>query len=661
MTQVSIQLVLDAAIQHHQAGRLAEAEIIYRKILSQQPNHADALHLLGVLATQAGQNQLAVELISKAIASNKKSPIYYNNLGSALLFLGELDKAAAAFREALQLKPDYAQAYTNLGNVQKDRGQVDAAIDCYRKALKFKPDLIEAHNNLGNALQAQGDGVAAAAAYKMALKLKPDYAEAYNNLGVALIGLGRVDAGIAAYRDALRLKPNYPEAYNNLGNALKDQGRIQEAVATYQTCIQIRPDLAQVHSNLGYNIYFHPDYDAKAIYNQLRIWNHQHAEPLKKFIQPHTNNRDPNRKLRIGYVSPDFREHVIGRNLLPLFVQHDRTLFEIICFANVTHPDALTEHFHSLSDQWRNIVGVNDQRAAEMIRDDRIDILIDLAMHMAENRLLVFARKPAPVQVTFMGYPGTTGMDAIDYRFTDPYLDPPGLDDEFYVEQSIHLPDTFWCYDPLTEEPHVNHLPAIKNGYVTFGCLNNFCKVNDGVLKLWSKVLNAVSNSRLIVLTPQGQVRQQVLGKLGRDSVAPERIEFADFRPRLEYLKLYHRIDIGLDTQPYNGHTTSLDSYWMGVPVVTLIGKTVVGRAGWSQLCNLGLKELAAQTPEEYIDITIQLANDLPRLEKIRSTLRERMRQSPLMDAKRFTRNVENAYRNLWQKWCEKSGNDVGQ
>ncbi|HMD54065.1 MAG TPA: tetratricopeptide repeat protein [Phycisphaerae bacterium] len=659
MTHLPIEDVLDAAIKHHQAGRFAAAESIYHEILAQHPEHADTLHLLGVLATQAGQNKLAVHYIGRAITINPKSPIFYNNLGSALLMMGSHDLAAASFRSALQLKPDYAQAHTNLGNVLKDQNQLEQAVECYRAALRFKPDLFEAYNNLGNALQALGRSEEAAAAYRDAITLKPDYAEAFNNLGVALTGLGRLDAGIAAYHAALEIKKDYPEAYNNLGSALKDQGRIDEAIDAYRTCSQIRPDLAQVHSNYVYNLLFHPDYDDQKTHIELEEWNRRHAVPLKNFIQPFANRPDPERRLRIGYVSPDFRRHVIGWNLLPLLQQHDRKMFEIFCYSNVAKPDEFTQRFHGLSDGWRDITTIDDQRAAQMIRQDGIDILVDLAMHMAGNRLLVFARKPAPIQVTFMGYPGTTGLETMDYRLTDQYLDPPEPQEAFYTEQSIRLPDTFWCYSSQNEESKPNDLPAIKNGFVTFGCLNNFCKVNDGVLKLWARVLSAIPHSRLMVLAPKGQVRRQSLSKLGRDGIASERIEFMDFQPRLEYLNTYHRIDIGLDTQPYNGHTTSLDSLWMGVPVVTLIGKTEVGRAGWSQLCNVGLQELAARTPEEYVNIAAKLAGDLPRLKELRAALRPRMQTSPLMDAKRFARNVEAAYRDMWRKWCTDAANRV--
>ena len=297
-------------------------------------------------------------------------------------------------------------------------------------------------------------------------------------------------------------------------------------------------------------------------------------------------------------------------------------------------------------------MGLSDQQLADLVRSDQIDILVDLAMHTANNRLLTFARKPAPVQVTWLAYPGTTGLPAIDYRLTDPFLDPPGLFDAHYVEKSVRLPETFWCFDPLIDTPPVNALPAMASGIVTFGCLNNFCKVNDDCLALWARVLLAVPRSRLLLHAPKDQARERVLSKLEQEGITASRVEFVDRQPRLDYFRLYHRMDVALDPLPCNGGTTSLDAFWMGIPTLTLVGTTVVGRAGWSQLCNLGLQELAAESPEQFVALAARLAGDLPKLQELRGTLRERMLRSPLMDGKRFARHVEQAFRQMWHQWC---------
>jgi predicted O-linked N-acetylglucosamine transferase (SPINDLY family) len=585
---MTLQQQFESGVSHHQAGRLAEAERFYRQVLALQPDHAEALHLLGMLAAQAGRLDVAVELI----------------------------------RRAIRIRPDFVNAHYNLGLALQDKGQLGEAVTSYRQAIQ----------------------------------LQPDYAEAHSNLGIALTNMGQVEEAIASFRRAIRIKPGFAEAHYNLGNALRSEGQLEEVIACYRQAIRLRPELVEAHSNLVNTFLYHPGYDARMIHEEVRHWNQQHAEPLKKFIQPHHNNSDPERCLRIGYVSADFFDHASAFFLLPLFRHHDRRQVEVFCYSHQAHTDQVTQQMKDRVQHWRTTVGQPDAKIAAQIRQDQIDVLIDLKLHSGGNSLLMFAHKPAPVQATWLGYPGTTGLDTMDYRLTDPYLDPPGLDDAFYSERSIRLPDTFWCYDPLTDEPKVNAPPCLEKGWVTFGCLNNFCKINDAVLALWAGVLKAVSNSRLLLLAPEGSSRQRVLDRLGREGIGPERVEFVARQSRSEYRKTYHRIDIGLDSFPCNGHTTSLDSFWMGVPVVTLAGKTVFGRAGVSQLSNLGLPELIARTPDQYVQIATDLANDLPRLAELRRTLRARMEASPLMDAPRFARNIEAAYRQMWRNWCEQLG-----
>jgi predicted O-linked N-acetylglucosamine transferase (SPINDLY family) len=463
-----------------------------------------------------------------------------------------------------------------------------------------------------------------------------------------------LDQAISAYRQAIAFDPNVAEVHSNVGSALKDQGLADEALAEYRQAARLDPADARHGSNLVLLLQYHPAYDARAIAEENERWNRQYAQPLAKFIRPQSNDRDPQRRLRVGYVSSDFRDHVVGRNVLPLFAQHDHRQFEITCYAQVSNLDAISRQFQALADSWRCIVGVPDEQLANQIRDDRIDILVDLALHTSGNRLLLFARKPAPLQVTFAGYPGSTGLTAIDYRLSDPYLDPVGMDESVYSERTVRLPDSFWCYDPLDcRNIATAALPALRNGFITFGCLNNFCKVNPAVLALWANVLRQTNNSRLLLLTPPHSPRSRSLEILQRERVDPQRIEFVSNLSRQAYLETYNRIDIGLDTFPYNGHTTSLDSLWMGVPVITLVGDRSVSRAGWSQLSNLDLPDLAAATPEQFAAVAVALAEDLPHLSQLREGLRQRMEQSPLMDAPKFARNIEAAYRAVWKSWCD--------
>ena len=611
---------------------------------------------LGNALTDIGHLDEGIASCRQAIRLKPDYAEAHCNLGNALRDKGQLDQAIAVYRQAIRLKSDYPEAHNNLGIALRDKGQLDEAIARHRQAIRLKPDLAEAHINLGNALSDLGRFDEAIAAYRRAIRLKPGYAEAHSNLGNALTGVGQLDEAIAACRLAIRLKPDLAKAYNNLGLTLKDMGQLDEAIAVYRQAIRLKPDDAIAHSNLVFTLPFHPGCDARMIYEENRRWNQQHAEPLKKLIQPHANNRDADRRLRIGYVSPDFRDHCQSFFTIPLLSNHDREGFEIFCYADVGRPDAVTERIRGCAQVWRSIPGMTDAEVTRKIREDRIDILVDLTMHMANGRPLIFARKPAPVQVAWLAYPGTTGLSAMDYRLTDPHLDPPGLNDQFYSETSIRLPDTFWCYDPMATEVAVNPLPAQTNDHITFGCLNNFCKVNEQVLRLWAQVLKTIPRSRFMLLCPEGSHRQPLLDMLQREGISPDRIELIAFRPRPQYLELYHRIDAGLDTFPSNGHTTSLDSFWMGVPVITLAGQTVVGRAGLSQLTNLGLTELIAETPEQYVQIATALAGDLPQLAELRRTLRARMQASPLMDAPRFAHNVETAYRQMWRNWC-KQGN----
>jgi len=618
---MTIPQALQLAVQHHQAGRLAEAELLYRQILAAQPNHADALHLLGVMAQQVGRYDLAMDWIQQAITLRPDNPTAHSNLGEALRKAGRIDEAMAACQRAIQLKPDFPEAQNHLGNATRDAGQFEQAAAAYRRAIQLQPDYPEAHNNLGNALRDRG----------------------------------QIDDAIACYRHALLLKPDYPEAHNNLGNALKEVRQFDEAIAEFRRAIQLRPDFSEAHSNLVHLSNFHPGPGGRTIAEEHQRWNRQFSEPLEGFILPHSNDRDPDRRLRIGYVSPDFGDHPVGCFLLPLFERHDREQFEIICYSGVVRSSAVTGHFRALAGGWRNTVGVSDARLAEMIRVDQVDILVDLALHTAGNRLPIFARKPAPVQVTWLGYPGSTGLPSIGYRLTDAHLDPPGSRSRVTVwssEEPVRLPDCWCCYDPVGVSPQPNELPALSAQGVTFGSLNNFTKAHEDVLALWAQVLDAVKGSQLLMFCPEGRARERVLQFFDAHRIGAERISFAGFIPRCEYLKSYHRIDIGLDPFPFNGMTTTCDALWMGVPALTLPGEVPASRAGLSLLSTVGLREFVASSEEDYVRIAVELAGDLPRLAELRATLRARMQASPLMDAPRFARNVEAAYRSMWRAWC---------
>jgi protein O-GlcNAc transferase len=674
---------LQEALQSLQAGRVPQALAMLRQIVAAQPKSADGLHLLGMALFKSGDAAAGIDPIRQAIQFDPNRPDFQFNLGAVLASLGRHQEAVVCYNAALSLNPNYPQALNNLGNSLRSLGQFSDAADSLRQAISIRPDYVEAHNNLGSVLAAMRDFSGAADSFRAALRQRAS-AQIFNNLATVLFDWRHYDDAVAAARAAVKLKPDYPQAqriladslaahwdleeaievyqkllagnppdpgsvHNALAGALKNIARVDQAIAEYRKAIECNPNDIIAHSNLVFCLWYDPRLDGPAILQEHQKWNDAHAKPLRASIRPHPNSRDPERRLKIGYVSPDFRQHAASFCTVPLLEHHDHTAFEIVCYSSARDTDWVTDRLKKYSDLWRNCVQFNDEQLAEAIRADQIDILMDMSMHTSENRLLTFARKPAPVQVTWVACPGTTGMEAIDYRLTDPFIDPPGETDAFYAEKSVRLQHSFWAYDPLIECPEIGPLPAMRNGYVTFGSLNKFCKINDGVLDLWARVLKAVPNSRLLLHHTASAAQRWVLEKLAVD---PNRIELVRRDVRYPYLDHYNRIDLSLDPFPYNGHMTSLDGLWMGVPVISLIGKTPVGRAGLSLLPPLGLAELCAKDEDDYVRIAADWAGDLPRSAQVRAGLREKMKSSPLMDGKSLARDVESIYRRIWRDWC---------
>lgn len=657
-------------------------------MLEQAPEHGDALFLLSALAQQTGRPEQAVTLLERAVRAAPNNPVYLANLGEVYRCLGRTPEAAGALLMAIARKPDFAEAVFNLALTFEQQGDLDAAAACYERARALKPDFAPAADRLqslkakraelvGGAATAPGaeSGVTAAEAlaalgetlrlggrpddaaawYRLALKLNPRMANAHTALGAIHAEAERYDEAIEDFRRALAIDEDFPNARAYLAAALGESGQLDEAQLRYREAVARRPDDSAVHSALLFNMAFWPGITASDILAEARAWNARHAHALACESRPHENDRSPERRLRIGYVSGDFGSHVVSLFTIPLLQNHDHRAFEIFCYSSVGKPDRLTERTRGYADVFRDVSALDDAALAEVIRRDRIDVLVDIAMHMTGRRLLVFARRPAPVQVCWLAYPGTTGLETIDYRVSDPFLDPPDADTGVYTEQTLRLPDSFWCYDPLTDACDVGPLPALTRGSVQFACLNHFRKVNEGVLRVWSEVLAAVPKSRLLLVTPPGSARDRVRSFFEKAGVVPDRIGFFERCGRLQYLRSYREIDICLDTFPYNGHTTSLDGLFMGVPTVTLQGDRVVGRAGVCHALNLGLPELIATTPEEYVRIASSLAGDLERLSELRRTLQSRMQKSPLMDAPRFARHLESLYRDVWRRFCAKA------
>ena len=778
--------MLAEAFQRHQAGQLPQAERGYRQVLAIVPEHADALHLLGVIAHQTGRDPLAVRLIRQAIGINGAAAGYHLNLGDALKAmgqpgdavaayraalriepeiadahfklgfalkdLGQVEEAIAAYREAVRLRPDFAEArfnlgqalhdlgrqedavtafraalrfapnfaevhcglglalkdlgrlgdaiaaygaalriapdfaeaHFNLGLALRDAGRIDEAIAAFRAASRIKPDFADAHASLGlllhdsgrieeavaalravvrirpesadawfslaHALQAQGRGEEAEAAYRAVPRIKPDFAAAHSNLGLLLLESGRIGDAIEAIRTALRITPDFAHAHANLGLASQESGRIDEAIAAYRAALRIEPDAADVHSNLIMTMHFSPEITEAAILAEARTFAGRcaNAPPARAFANP----ADPDRRLRVGYVSGDFRSHPAGIFLERVLAHHDPAAIEVFCYSNNHRADALTGRLRAAAGHWRNVAASPDQAVAAMVARDGIDILIDLSGHTALNRLPMFALRPAPVQATWLGFWGTTGLPAIDYILSDDIAIPLGQE-ALYSEQVIRLPAGRFCYSPPDyAPPPPPEPPARRVGHVTFGSFNNLAKLSPDVIRLWAAVLHAVPGSHLLLkwksLIDPG-MRQRLTEAFGAEGIAAGRLELRGVSPHEAMLGEYADIDVALDPFPFSGGLTSCEALWMGVPLVTLPGPGAASRQTEGFLRALGLTAWVAASPADYVRVAAALAAEAP---ESRARLRRRMADSPLCDGPGFARGLEAAYRAMWRRWC---------
>lgn len=544
-------------------------------------------------------------------------------------------------------------------------GDHAAAVDRYRECLELQSQDPRIWCNLGAALGAIGQADEAERAYRRALELDPALAQAWYNLGRMLQEGGRAAEAESCYRaaaalvDAAAHRPLWLLIYNNWGLLLYNQGRPQEAVALYREALAEYAQAADLVSNLLLTMQYAEGCTQAESFAEHRAYAQRFETPLKGNWLAHPNSRAAGKRLKIGYVSPDFRAHAVAFFIEPVLAHHDHERIEVYCYCNHPVSDQVTLRLKSLVERWRDISAIDDDEAVKQIRQDGIDILVDLAGHTAGNRLQIFARKPAPVQVTWLGYPCTTGLSAMDYRISDAHADPVGMSEPYYSETLYRLPDSFDCYCPPHDAPAVGALPAIAQGGITFGSFNNLAKLTAEVCALWAQVLLAVPGSRLLLKgssLADTATRQRLIGNFAEQGVGAERlILVSPDATHFEHLNRYNQVDIGLDPFPYNGVTTSFEAMWMGVPVVSLAGNSFISRMGVSMLTCLGMTELIADTPEDYVAIAVRLARDLGRLAALRAGLRERMANSPLTDAKRFTLNLEQAYREMWANWCARS------
>ncbi|MBM4146918.1 MAG: tetratricopeptide repeat protein [Nitrospira sp.] len=691
MVQKSINELTVLARKYHQAGDVEQAEFLYREILEIQPNNISVLNSLGNILQAKGNLSESADCYQKAIRLNPNYAGSYYNLGRILQDKGELDNAAECYYKTIESDPDFAGSYNDLGNILRKKEKLDEAVKCFRKAIERAPEFSGAYYNLAQVLSDLKQFDEAISCYQKTLQTDPTNAHAYYNLGNVFYHKGNLNDAIYYYQKALSLKTNFFEAYNALGNTFSEAGRLKEAVESYTCSLQINPDFIDALCNLGKTLtdqgkldyaescyklalenkqdfavcysnlllvmLYNLRYDPKSIFLEHLNFAKLFEYPLCFTILPHTNDRMLRRRLKIGYISPDFKKHSVARFIEPVLMAHNRKYFEIFCYSLVSAEDEVTERLQGYADHWRTVTEMSDENTAELIRNDSIDILVDLAGHTSGNRLLVFARKPAPVQITWIGYPATTGLSAMDYKIVDSYTDPSGITEEFYTEKLLRMPESFLCYLPDRESPEVGTLPALTSGHITFGSFNNFAKVSPEVIELWTQILKTVSDSRLILKAKgfsDNPTRNYVFDIFAQKGIPAWQISLLPLEPSTRgHLNTYKHIDIGLDTFPYNGTTTTCEALWMGVPVITLAGNTHASRVGMSLLSNVGLPELVAGRPDEYVKIAVDLARDLNRLQSLRERLRDMMAHSPLTDAPRFVSNLENCYCTIWEKWCQ--------
>jgi predicted O-linked N-acetylglucosamine transferase (SPINDLY family) len=620
----------------------AAAESFRQAIALESDLDAECYFCLGFAEQALGRREAAIASLDRAILlGTARGAQAHAARGTLLHELGDFAGALAAFDAALALQPHWVEMLNGRGLALVSLGRSRDARQCFEAAAALAPDHVPTLNNLARTLEDLGEVDSALSVYGTWMRVDRD-GGAFGNAGGLLFAIGRLDEAEDLLRRGIERFPTYAPLYVNLGNVLNKGGNVTASLECYRHALRIDPKCAVAHSNLAFSLMFVSE-DPQSILEECRRF----GSTFGAAITParHAQARAlAERRLRVGYVSPDFRSHCQSCFTLPLLTHHDRSAFEVICYSTARRADAITQRIRGLVHEFRDVGFLDDEAIATRIRDDKIDVLVDLTMHMSGGRPLIFARRPAPVQIAWLAYPGTTGMAAMDFRLSDPRLDPSDFESR-YSERTIRLEDSFWCFDPLSQVSPVGEPPSRDRGYLTFGCLNNPCKLTERTLQLWSPVFEEVPMSRLLLLIFSKSGRQRVVECARNAGIDPARIDFVEFQPRDQYLKTYGKIDICLDTLPYNGHTTTLDSLWMGVPVVTRVGPTVVGRAGLSLLHHVGLTDLVAHDDRAFVDAAVNLAVDLKRLTLLRKQLRPRLEQSPLMDGPRFAMSMEAALR----------------
>jgi predicted O-linked N-acetylglucosamine transferase (SPINDLY family) len=651
-------LLPDDAESHYNLGlalktqnALTEAVDSYRTALSINPNYAEAHANLGNTLSMLGKFDEAIANLRSALKIRPDSADEHNSLGVTLRSLGQLVQAVASYEHAIRINANFLNAHYNLANTLRDLGKFKAAINSYRKTVRLKPDFIDAHNNLALTLQEDGQFEAAMASYQQVLAINPVDFSAYNNMGTLFKQSWQFEEAAENFRRALSINPDFPAAWSNLGAALKELGETEESINCFRRALEINPRFSTTHSSLLYNLNIAENPSLSDCLAEASQYGRMATSKVRQRFSTWQCPDKPDR-LRVGLVSGNLHTHAVGFFLDNLLATIDLSQIELIAYPTHHQTDKLTERMKPYFSAWHPLFGLSDEAAAKCIHTDGVHVLIDLSGHTDRNRLPVFAWKPAPVQASWLGYFATTGIAEMDYVLADKTSVPESLRKQF-TEDIWHLPDTKQCLTAPAINLDVISLPALKNGYITFGSFQRLDKIGDNVLATWAKILAALPNARLKLATEllgNPLSRTRFTQRLQQHNLDLDRISMSGaVADRKEYLARYNEIDITLDTFPYGGTTTTCEALWMGVPTLTLTGETFLSRFAASVVMAAGMPDWIAESEVDYITKAIKYSRELETLARLRSNLREQVLSSPVFDTPRFARNFEAALWGMWQ------------
>lgn len=677
MNPAQIQRLLADALSHHQGGRLAAADTIYRQVIRNAPGNFDALHLAGVVALQQNHPADAIPFLRSALRINPRHGVCAMRLAIGLNATGKFEEAERHLRTALQLEPKLGEAWFHLAMVLRSLGKTTESLEAAAKSVQLKPEFAEAHDLLGSITVLLKGYAAGEPHFRAAVRLAPKYALAWCNLGLTLNQLGKLREAAEALTRAIDCDPKLARAHAGLGVVWERHYRLADAITCYRNAIAVDPKLPDAWSCMLLGMHYLPDVSRESLWREHQAYGRVFVaeDKSQRFQQasPATGNAPaapcsgsrslpvakwPDRPLKIGFLSPDFRAHSVAYFLEPLLAHLDRSRFRIELYYDYNIDDWMTERLRSLADGWHPVAGMLSDTLAKMIADDKLDVIVELSGHTGYNRLPIFARRLAPVQVTYLGYPNTTGLPTIDFRLTDEIADPEGEADAFNAERLVRFSSTAWCYSPPKQAPDVAEPPSVARGIApTFGCFNNVAKINEPTLVRWASILQRIPGARLLLKghgLGETELQETLLARLANAGFSQGSVVLLERTKTLaEHLSLYAQVDVALDTFPYNGTTTTCEALWMGVPVISLAGDRHSSRVGLSLLSAAGHRELVADSWDEYCDRAARLAVDAPELVRLRGALRGALHRSQLLDHASQAARFGEA---LLRMWLDKTG-----